>query len=343
MSQDIERSVLRLWDIHHPLHDLSEMYSWRTPKCFQQDRGVESDLGLTESDSEASVLIIEDLGQIDDVFSCLERWARMEYPPSLSSRIADAGRALGASLANLHSQFTVDKIAQFPETAKCLSQSLTQELVWAVMVDPMSKYLKDLPDGPELCRRVAEDFKTPMASLSAVLSHGDFHNGNVMLPKSLPRSGHTLVPMVVDWEFAHLNGRGVNGDAAEFTAGLHCKLIKARKTDSVLATFLRQMISGFCAGYRETSGLRYDTRPDNVNLQLLRSALLFHGTEMVSCAYEYSSESDAFCEIFATGVWYLSVAGENASEFAQEGNLAQLKEEDEGIVTSLFGRPPNNS
>ena len=285
------------------------------------------------------MLLIEDLGQIEDVFTCLEAWSKQYYSPNLPSQITAAGITLGTSLALLHSQSTVDGIGQFPEIRDTLSQSLAQELVWAVMVDPMPKYLKELPGGDELARRVAEDFKTPKPALSAVLSHGDFHNGNIMFQNCLANLHDKLDPIVLDWEFAHLNGRGINGDAAEFTAGLHCKLIHARNNDPALARLLRGLLTGFCKGYRETARRRYRADKDDVDLQLLRSAMLFHGTEMVSCAFEYSSESKAFDDIFEVGVWYLRRAGKDMCEFVREKNLVLLREEDEGIVTSLFLEP----
>lgn len=320
------------------MHDeITEPHNrWRLPKFVRHDEGIESALGLTGQDTEASVLLIEDLGQITDICTSLEEWAKLSNLPNLPSQIAAAGVTLGTSLARLHSQETVDKLSRFPKTFEILSQSLTDKIVWAVMVDPMPKYLKSLPDGEELNRRVVEDFKVPNPNLPQVLCHGDFHNGNVMLPSSLPGPDDTIVTSVVDWEFAHFNGRGINGDAAEFTAGLHSKLITARTDNPTLADFLRKYISGFCSGYRETASRRYSPQADDVNLQLLRSALIFHGTEIVSCAYEYSSDSKAFEEMFAIGVWYLRRAGSSAEDFMKDENLSQLKDEDEGIITSLF-------
>lgn len=293
-------------------------------------------MGLTKEATEASALLIEDLGQIVDIFSCLEQWARVPDRPDLEFQINAAGITLGASLSRLHSQATIDKLKGRAKTAEILSQSLTNEIVWAVMIDPLPKYLKSLPDGDELCRRVTEDLKAPNTNFPQVLCHGDFHNGNVMLPISLPGPADSIVPIVVDWEFAHLNGRGINGDAAEFTAGLHCKIITARNDNPTLEKFLRIFLTGFCAGYRETATRRYRIEHDDVNLQLLRSALLFHGTEMISCAYEYSSDSRAFGEIFEIGVWYLRRAGSNVDDFMTEENMLLLGQEDEGIITSLF-------
>lgn len=326
-----------MWDPDEPLHRVAAPPNlWRLPKCIRHDQGIESTLGLTKESTKASVLLIEDLGKLVDIFSCFEQWANVPDKPNLEPQINDAGVALGASLAELHSQHTIDQLSRFPKTVEILSQSLTNELVWAVMVDPLSKYLKSLPDGEELCRRVTEDIKTPNNNFPQVLCHGDFHNGNIMLPTGLPGQTDSIVPIVVDWEFAHLNGRGINGDAAELTAGLHCKLITARNDNPPLAALIRGFLKGFCSGYRETAARRYRVRHNDVNLQLLRSALLFHGTEMISCAYEYASDSKAFEEIFGIGVWYLRRAGSNVEEFMSEDNMLQLEQEDESIVTSLF-------
>lgn len=108
------------------------------------------------------------------------------------------------------------------------------------MCSALTSYLKDFCDGEELARRVAEDFKTPKPAFSAVLSHGDFHNGNLMFQDSLPGSDDKPDPIVLDWEFAQLNGGGINGDAADFTAGLHCKFIRARS----MVTFLQSFFEG---------------------------------------------------------------------------------------------------
>lgn len=303
---------------------------------MRQDQGVESDLGLTESSDEASVLLIEDLGPLLDIDTCLEQWAKTEPSSELVSQVTQIGRYIGASLAHLHSRESVSKISRSPEISEILSQSLTNELVWHVMINPLPKYLKPLPDAEELCRRVTEDIKTPPAELSNVLCHGDFHNGNVLLPTALPKPGESVRPIVVDWEFGHLLGRGVNGDAAEFTAGIHCHLITARRENPPYATLLRALLRGFCFAYRDTAQLFYRSDGKSSDVHLLRSALLFHATEMISCAYEYTAESKTFEEMFGIGVWYLRLAGKDVEEFATKENLAKLAEEDESVITSLF-------
>lgn len=340
----MEKSILQLWEPGKPLHGSRDAYPWLLPKCLRHDTGAEKTLGLTQADDEASVLLIQDLGPISGIYTCLEAWASAPYTHELVSQVAATGKNLGTSLAHLHSAETVAALNSSPEIFETLSQSLTETLVWKVMVDPLPKYLQHLPDAEELCRRVTLDIKTPSPALSNVLCHGDFHNGNVVLPARVPQPGEVVAPIVVDWEFAHLRGRGVNGDAAEFTAGIHVHLIKARTENEPLAELLRALLQGFCAGYRHTAALRCGEGAEDgdVNLELMRSAFIFHGTEMISCAYEYQKESKAFEEVFAVGLWYLRMAGRDGDEFKNmvqsEGLNKLVEEEDEGAITSLFSR-----
>ncbi len=337
-EQEIERAALGLWDVGKPLYDRKEDESsrWRVPKCIRHDMGAESRLGLTENDSEASVLLIEDLGDVQDIMSYLEDCAKLPaLPPNLEAHIFSAGQSLGTSLAKLHSQKTLAEIARHPSTMAVFSQFLTDHLVWSAMLDSLPEYLSSFEDGNELYQRVESDFKTAQYDYSLVLCHGDFHTGNVMVSSA---SASPAAPAVIDWEFAHL-GRGVNDDAAKFTASIHCILIDARRgnKNETLANLLRRLVSGFCSGYRETAQRRYDAKnPDDANLQLLRSAMLFHGTEMIVFASEFIPDSAALQEILSVGAWYLRRSCADANAFAKQ-NLAVLAlEEDERIMGSLF-------
>lgn len=333
----MEETILRLWEPEFPLQDVTADFPWKLPRCVRHDQGTEQEIGLTEATTDASVLLIEDMGPILEIYDCLEKWAVQDNIAELEPALLRMGERLGTALANLHSHRTVTTLAASPAIHDTLSQSLTNEIVWRVMVDPLPDYLKDLPDAESLCARVVQDMKTPAPELTSVLCHGDFHNGNVMLPDHLPKTDEESVPIVLDWEFGHLQGRGVNGDAAEFTAGLHCHWIKARGSNPALATLLSAVLRGFCGGYKKTADLRCrkDAADRVLNLRLLRSAMLFHAAEMISCAYEYDKDSEAFEDMFKVGVWYLRTAGEDIEEFMKEENLQMLREEDGGIITSL--------
>ncbi|KAJ6785183.1 hypothetical protein PWT90_01594 [Aphanocladium album] len=262
------------------------------------------------------------------------RSATPHLPPNLEAEIFTTGEVLGVSLAGLHSQDTLRRISSDSGTRAIFSQSLTNHLVWGAMLDALPQYLSSFADGKDLFVRVEQDFKYPRYNYPLVLSHGDFHTGNVIMP--LPDSG-SAAPAVIDWEFAHL-GRGINDDAAKFTASIHCILIDARCEDArgALATLLRKLLSGFCSGYRRTARQRWDENPNDVSLQLLRSAMLFHGTEMIVFASEFMSDSAALQEMLLVGVWYLRHACADADAFARQ-DLARLAlEEDESIINSLF-------
>ncbi|KAJ3485397.1 hypothetical protein NLG97_g6823 [Lecanicillium saksenae] len=114
---------------------------------------------------------------------------------------------------------------------------------------------------------------------------------------------------------------------------MHCHWIEARGKNDKLAALIQAVVRGFCLGYRQTANLSCRHEAGDVNLQLLRSALLFHGTEMISCAHEYSADSTAFQELFSIGVWYLRHAGKDMAEFAEAGNLEKLREEDAPITS----------
>ncbi|KAJ3498689.1 hypothetical protein NLG97_g932 [Lecanicillium saksenae] len=337
-TQEVEQTALQLWDLGNALYDplRGSTGHWRLPKCYRRDSGPESSLGLTGDATDASVLLMEDLGDVQDIMSHIQNNAAAPHlPPNLEAQILAAGEILGISLARLHSQYNLSRIANYFSTQAIFSQSLTNHLVWGAMLDSLPEYLSTFADGKELFLRVEEDFKFPKYSYPRVLSHGDFHTGNVLMPS--PNSG-SVIPIVIDWEFAHL-GRGINDDASKFTASIHCILIDARRDGcgASLVTLLRRLISGFCSGYRTTAQQRWDAKnAEDKNLLLLRSAMLFHGTEMIVFASEFMSESLALQEMLSIGVWYLRNACADAEAFASQ-DLAKLAlEEDESIINSLF-------
>lgn len=261
--------------------------------------------------------------------------AEPDLSPNFETRVFATGQILGVSLARLHGQDTLSRILGNSSSRAIFAQSLTDHLVWGAMLDSLPEYLSTFDDAKELYQRVETDFKSPEYNYTRVLCHGDFHTGNVLVPSA---DSDAAAPAVIDWEFAHL-GRGVNDDAAKFTASIHCILIDARRDSSKepLAVWLRRLLSGFCGGYRETAQLRYDTEnAEDANLPLLRSAMLFHGTEMVVFASEFMEDSLALKEMLAVGVWYLRCAGADATAFAKHDLAALALEEDEKIINSLF-------
>lgn len=305
------------------------------PKCIRHDIGLESALHLTDSGTEAAVLLIEDLGDVCDVMTYIERGSMIkEDSANVREQIARCGEALGVSLARLHSNETLKALSQRPHIESIFSQSLTDHLVWSAMLDLLPAYLKPFPDAEQLYQRVEEDFKRPKYTYPQVLCHGDFHTGNIMMPASVDA---TEPPAVLDWEFAHL-GRGLNDDAVKFTASLHCALIDARNNENTrqLATILRLLIEKFSSGYRETARLCYSADPDDTALQLMRSAMLFHGTEMIVYGSEFMEDSAALPDMLAVGVWYLRRACEDMATFARQDLDLLRKEEDGMVITSLF-------
>lgn len=338
--------MLKLWnpasDNSHPaLFDPADCAKLcRVPKFLHHREGTAASLEIPgDAEEQVSVLVMEDLVGMDCLDTRLEQFAKLAPTSSIDAELHAAGQQLGLSLAMLHSPATVVKVSESPGVAETLNQQLVDQVIWDVSVDALPDYIKGLPDKEELHRRVEEDFKTPRHAYPNVLSHSDFHLGNILLPAA---DAGPLIPAVIDWEFAHLRGRGVNGDAAELLAGLHYKLVAARNENPRLAGLMRQFIKGFCSAYREAAKLEISKEvnaQDNVNLQLLRSSFLYHGTEMVNCAHEYVAESKSFGEIEQVGLWYLRTAGRDIDEFGSVENMKEVMTEDEGLLTSLFQFP----
>jgi hypothetical protein len=142
-------------------------------------------------------------------------------------------------------------------------------------------------------------------------------------------------PTLVDWEFGQLNGRGVDGDLAQFLAHLHCEQLSHPRT-SALHRAVSALSLRFCAGYASRAGLRLRRRVDDETLRLMRWAFITHGREMVNQACESYKGNERFDEIFKVGVWYLERAGDNVEEFLEEDNWKELEKEDGMMLQSLF-------
>lgn len=329
----MEETALRLWDKGQVLYDAQRKVEqeWTVPKCERHDQGIESELGLTDSNTEASVLLIEDMGETCDIASYLQRSAKGEsISPELETQIYSHGEILGTSLAKLHSQEALKAVCGHPETKNAFSQNLTDHLVWGAMLDDLPPYLESFTDAEELYKRVEDDFKRPQYHYPLVLSHGDFHTGNIMISPSHP------TPIVLDWEFGHL-GRGFNDDVPKFAASLHCMLIDARRRNPRLAKLLRALLAGFRSGYRAKARRTCDVRdPRDETLRLLRSAMLFHGTEMIAFGSYFMGESAALREMIGVGMWYLRRAGADVEDFIRQGVEMLKEDEDEAMLSSFF-------
>lgn len=143
------------------------------------------------------------------------------------------------------------------------------------------------------------------------------------------------------WEFSGI-GRGANGDMVQFLASLHLMLLSLHQSNSrdstdqvykAVATFQ----SWVCAAYAALK-----LYPRYASMELLRSALIVHGREMIYQAVErdWGAKGLSVSKMVQAGVWYLERAGENVEEMQEEGNWKELMEEDHGVVLRLFGLSP---
>lgn len=325
-----------MWDDTGPLFDTRRQTGlWRSPRCLHHQEGKESALGLTDEDQEASVLILSDLGNLINIFTFLQARSRDPWV-EIGDRLKQLGYSLGRIFAAIHSQDTLNKAMAVPGATEELTQSLARDIVRIVAVEPVGDRLKALPNGGQLYKQVEEDYRSPKSNYRWAMTLGDFTQGSILMRP--PEEADDWTPAIVDWEFGQLNGRGVNGDMAQFLAHLHCEIL-AHADDAPLHRVLTAFTEQFCAGYRETAGLALQHHAGDENLQLLRGTFITHGREMVNQAAEQYAGHAKFDNIFRVGVWYLERAWDDAEEFAVEENWVKLKEEDGGILQSLFERP----
>lgn len=329
--------MLHLWDTHEPLHQFKLTGdTWTLPKCLRHDQGTQAELHLSTSSEIASILLQQDLGDLTDIFSYIKSLSEKPQPQD-TAHISALGNTLGRSLANLHDPATLCAVLAETKLERTLTQNLTNEVIWSATMEQLPSYLQDFPNGDALFQRVAEDMRNPKYTYPACLAHGDFHTGNVAVSISNIQE-RDQQPKVIDWEFATANGRGVNGDAAQFLASLHCEIIASRQKDGTpeLANLLRYFCSGFCAGYQHRARLECTMELNDVNFRLYRSALLLHGRDMINYARDFCEGHEADEEMVRVGVWYLERAGKDMDEFLGWSNMLELEREDEMLIRSLF-------
>ncbi|KAE8396916.1 kinase-like domain-containing protein [Aspergillus pseudonomiae] len=334
--QEVEATVMSLWGEDGLFGKATaSQNTWRLPRFIRYDRGAESDLLITDKSDEASILLLEDLGKVVNLFERIEIWAQSDTSPKVKNMVLRIGNILGSSLATMHSRETAVAIESRPDVADVLSQSLTADVVWYLAMDLLPEYLANVPKGEMYYQRLVEDIKNPQYTYPGCFVHGDFNFGNILLPLT-PDLDHDLQPVIIDWEFATSNGRGVNGDVSEFLSILHCRLISARRQQPALGDLLRQLCNSFCSAYCQRAGLECKMEKGDLNSQIYRSALLLNGRDMINYAHDSCTEDKTFDEMIKIGLWYLERAGDNMNDFLGELNRAELLKEDECLINSLF-------
>lgn len=320
------------------------MPSWITPRLLHHATGREIDLHLSPSTQTASILLLSDLGPLITIVDFLK------LSSTSNSAVSHLGSSLGAIMAAIHGPSTQALLKSSPSTYTSLCSAVSRPIVRQFAVLPIEGRIKDYPNASALYAATLEEFDTPKYTYPPSLTFGDFHPGSVLLPhpdspsssssSSTPSSSASSspTPILLDWEFARADGRGVNGDMAQFLASIRCELYHHHHSSAnpALHANLLLFTKHLCASYREAAQLHVKRDADDVNLKLLRSACSLHGREVVNLAHDVYADSPEFRKMVDVGVWYLQTAGKDAEEFATEGNWERLKGEDEGMIQSLF-------
>ncbi|KAJ6782697.1 hypothetical protein PWT90_02459 [Aphanocladium album] len=331
--QAVEAAILRLWDQGGLLFDSRQSApAWNTPHLLRHDCGKESDLKISDSEDEASVLLLSDLGRLVNIVEFIKAAAK-DSSIATADQISKLGHDTGSIMALVHSPATERRIQEDPEVYKSLSAAVSKSIVWQFAVAPIKDRINDYPNSEKLYDATVEEYENPKYTYRPALSFGDFHPGSILLAD--PSAGVNLTPVLVDWEFGRANGRGVNGDIAQFLSSMRCEITDA-KDDATLYELLLLYVKSFCSAYREVAQLRVKKDPLDSNLQHLRSAFSLHGREDINLAHDLYHASSRSKEMIATGVWYLERAGDSADHFASDTNWEELKKEEHGLLQSLF-------
>ncbi|KAJ3480049.1 hypothetical protein NLG97_g8159 [Lecanicillium saksenae] len=331
--QAVEAAILQLWDQDGLLFDSRQTApAWNTPHLLRHDFGKESDLKISDSDDEASVLLLSDLGRLVNVVEFIKAVAN-DSSIATADQISKLGHDTGSIMALIHSPETVQRIRADPEVYKSLSAEVSKSIVWQFAVAPIKDRIKAYPNSEKLYDATVEEYNNPRYTYRPALNFGDFHPGSILLAD--PSAGVNLTPILVDWEFGRANGRGVNGDVAQFLSSMRCE-ITAAKDDTTLHGLLVLYVKSFCSAYRDAAQLRVKKDPKDSNLQHLRSAFSLHGREDINLAHDAYHASPRSQEMIDTGVWYLERAGDSAEHFASDANWEELTKEDLGLLQSLF-------
>ncbi|OAA70203.1 hypothetical protein LEL_10019 [Akanthomyces lecanii RCEF 1005] len=225
-----EAAILRLWDEGGLLFDYRQTApAWNAPHLLGHDFGKESDLKISDSEEEASVLLLSDLGRLVNIVEFVKAAAK-DSSIATADQISKLGHDTGSIMALVHSPETEQRIQADPEVYKSLSASVSKSIVWQFAVAPIKDRIKDYPNSEKL--------------------FGDFHPGSILLAD--PSAGVKLTPILVDWEFGRANGRGVNGDIAQFLSSMRCEITDA-KDDATLHELLLLYVKSFCSAYRDAA------------------------------------------------------------------------------------------
>lgn len=212
----------------------------------------------------------------------------------------------------------------------------------------------NVPNAQKLFHRVLADYQRVNMPEGRCFILGDFTPGAILLAAS---GDGTQSMGIIDWEFSS-EGRGANGDMAQFLAVIHL-LLMAAPPGSQRHIALDSLIRGLCSAYHKHSSRRLDQqgllmlsksdvaqtepRTGSQNLQILRSALVLHGREMINNAVEqewpapHKERNILVQETVQRCAWYLEKAGDSVEEMLDLKNVEELIKGDGGVMLGLFG------
>ncbi|KAK4234202.1 kinase-like domain-containing protein [Achaetomium macrosporum] len=332
---------------------------------------------IISHDPAQSILALQDLG--DELLTLWEFFtptttaaasslrshaSRAAAPATKPNAAATIGARLGTFFASLHSASTLAAIqGQGPndiEAVRVLDKSLTRQVVRDAAVAPILARLQD-PGGLDaaaaerLYARAVADYERgpihgPGQLEECCLSMGDFHPGSVLGKQK----GDVAAPVVgvIDWEFATTeNGRGVNGDMAQFLASMHVLMLSLAREGEIGAVreavelFLREL----CSAYAKRSDLARRVKDavaarrikaDEPALRIFRSTLILFGRETINQAVERTWEhvpAVSVEEMVRAGAWYLERAADSIEEMVVDRNWEELMKEKPKMMLGLFG------
>jgi hypothetical protein len=184
---------------------------------------------------------------------------------------------------------------------------------------------------------------------------GDFHPGSVLVSCSgleETTESDSLVVGVIDWEFATVrDGRGVNGDMAQFLAAMHVLLLSlpTEGENGVVRETVEVFIGELCKAYASRSGLttrvaavaeNHGPAKEDPVMGIFRSALILFGRETINQAIDRRWEDGSDVSVGSmvkAGAWYLERAGDSVEEMVEARNWEELLKEESRIMLQLFG------
>jgi hypothetical protein len=278
---------------------------------------------LLHYDASDHVLILSDLGPLPDlsrIFCELGGYTPgpgdsrqpplpVPHSPTLGEQLVEhdvaffetLGRKLGSFFAQLHSQrvrqavlgtsFNVDPsvaiqggsngFPSLPEMKTVVHEHVIKPLRSQLLLFPS---LLDADEAEALFSAIEADFLRDTVEQERCFVIGDCWTGTVLL--NLESRADEINVGIIDWEFANISGRGVNGDISQFLAHLELFLIAAHSQGEGVApghiSALRAISKGLISTYKDEWEKTEDSELKDT---IIRSAFLSHGAELINCAF----------------------------------------------------------